>query len=386
MLSLTLVAACSNDSANARAASAGPGGAPAIGRASQVITLAQSDVDTVRRASLADGVPVTGVLHPIETVDVRARIEGDVNGVFVREGQYVHSGQLLASFEALEQVSASKSAEADRIAAQAELSTAQWNLQQTQELFKAGAVPERDVRAATQAVAAASAKVAAAESRIRSTGSSTRDTRVVAPTSGTIEKRFVERGEHLARGAEMFTLVRNDVLELEAAVPERQANKVVVGQPVQFSANGQAFQGRVARVSSTIDPTSRAITVYVQIPNAAGALKGGTFATGMVIARTISNALVVPGEAVRQSAANKSLVYRITDKQLEEVPVQIGVRNDQTNVVQVISGLNEGDVIVSGNVGTLGNGMKIEIAGAAEREGKSAGAKNNKAGAGNVSR
>src|SRR3712207_7926340 len=56
-----------------------------------------------------------------------------------------------------------------------------------------------------------------------------RDTRVLAPTAGVIEKRFVQPGEHLARGANMFTLVRSTVLELAAAVAARQANDVRVG-------------------------------------------------------------------------------------------------------------------------------------------------------------
>src|SRR3712207_9322208 len=75
-----------------------------------------------------------------------------------------------------------------------------------------------------------------------------RDTRVLAPTAGVIEKRFVQPGEHLARGANMFTLVRSTVLELAAAVAARQANDVRVGQVVHFTADGRRFDGQVARV------------------------------------------------------------------------------------------------------------------------------------------
>jgi RND family efflux transporter MFP subunit len=279
----------------------------------------------------------------------------------VREGQYVHAGQLLASFEAIEQQSAAQSAIADRSSALTDLQTANWNLEQTQELFKAGAVPERDVRAAQQSVSSSRARLAAAESRLRSASTTSRDTRVLAPTSGTVEKRFVERGEHLSRGAQMFTLVRNDVLELAAAVPERRASVIKVGQPVEFSANGMKFTGRVARVSSTIDPASRAVTVYVQVPNGSGALKGGTFATGTVIARNIANAIVIPTSAIRQGPEGRLLVYKIVDKKLEEAAVTLGVRDDRANVVEVTSGVVPGDVIITGNVGTLGKGMRVEI-------------------------
>ena len=318
---------------------------------------------------LFDGVPVTGVLSPIERVDVRARLEGDVEAVYVREGDFVRTGQLLARFEATEQQSASQSATADRAAAQSELSTAQWTYEQTQGLFRAGAVPERDVRNAQQAVAAARARVAAANARMRSAGNLTRDTRVLSPTSGTVEKRNVERGEHMSRGAAMFTVVRNDVLELAAAVPERRANAVRVGQRVEFNANGQRFDGRVARVSPTIDPSTRSVTVYVQVPNPNGALKGGTFASGIVVARQIANALVIPVEGLRLGLGGKTQVYRIADKVVEQVDVQTGVRDDRGGIVEIVSGLGDGDAIITGNVGTVGKGMKVDILDPASRQG-----------------
>src|SRR5207237_2662278 len=100
------------------------------------------------------GVAVTGDLRPIETVEVRARLEGDLEGVYVREGDRVSAGQLLARFEASQQESQRGSAQAERESAKAALSTAQWNLEQSEELFKAGALPERDVRTARDAVTA----------------------------------------------------------------------------------------------------------------------------------------------------------------------------------------------------------------------------------------
>lgn len=361
-LLVSALAACSDKPGEAKAPPATRAGeAPPVGRGGQSLTLAPSDIDTVQAKGIADGVPVTGILRPIETIDVRSRLEGDVNAVLVREGQYVHAGDLLASFEAIEMQSAAQSAVADRSSAQTDLQTAIWNLEQTQELFKAGAVPERDVRAAQQSVSSARARLAAAESRLRSASNTSRDTRVIAPASGTVEKRFVERGEHLARGAQMFTLVRNDVLELAAAVPEKRASVIRQGQPVEFTANGLSFTGHVARVSATIDPTSRAVTVYVQVPNGNGTLKGGTFATGIVIARNIANALVIPTSAIRQGVEGKLLVYRIVDGKLDEVIVQTGVRDDRAGVIEITSGLNPGDVIITGNVGTLGKGMRVDI-------------------------
>lgn len=328
------------------------------------ITLAATDVATVSPATLEDGVALTGDLNPIETVEVHARIEGDLTSVYVREGQQVRAGQLLARFEASEQESARSSAEADRVAAESDLANAQWTLDQNAQLFKAGAIAEQAYKSSQQAVVAARARLAAAEARLRATGNQARDTRVLSPTSGVVSRRLVEAGEHVAKGAPLFTVVRNNVLELAAAVPARQSTALRVGQVVHFVADGRRIDGSVARLSPTIDPATRAITVYVQIPNPGGTLRGGTFATGRVVSRTLTSVLAVPSGALRQSPDDgKPYVYRIDGRTINVAPVQLGATDDRLGLVQVTDGLQAGDRVVIGNVGTLGRGMQVTIAG-----------------------
>lgn len=338
---------------------AGPGG-----RAAPSITLAQTDVATVAPVTIEDGVALTGDLNPIETVDVRARLEGDLVGVFVREGEQVAVGQLLARFEGSEQESGRQSAEADRAAARSDLANVEWTLEQNAQLLKAGAIAQQVYKNSQQSVASARARVAAADTRLRATGNQARDTRVVAPTSGIVSKRMVEAGEHLSKGAAMFTLVRNGTLELAAAVPARQSTALRTGQVVHFVADGRRFDGRVARVSPTIDPATRAVTVYIQVPNPGGIIRGGTFATGRVVSRTLTNVIGIPSAALRQSPEDgKPFVYRIDGRTINVAPVQIGAADERLGIVQVTDGLQVGERVIVGNVGTLGRGMQVTVAG-----------------------
>lgn len=365
------LSACGTGSGSASAATSDAGkgnradsAATRGGRQVPTITLAPGDIATVASESLEEGTPITGDLKPIETVDVRARLEGDLLGVYVREGQHVSAGQLLAQFEASEQQSVQESAVADRASARTDLTTAQWNLEQSAELYKAGAIPERDFKVAQQAVDAARARLAATEAKLRTSTLASRDTRVVAPTNGVIGTRGVEQGERVARGTSMFTIVRNEVLELAAAVPARQANSVRVGQPVHFTADGRTFDGRVARVSPTIDPTSRSITVYVDIPNTDGQLKGGTFATGRVVSRTLPGVLTVPTAAIRQSQdGGHPFAYKLDERIVNVAPLEVGVVDERLGKAEVISGLSLGDRVIVGNVGTLGRGMQAIVIG-----------------------
>jgi RND family efflux transporter MFP subunit len=358
VLALALVAAaCSSE---ADGAAAGPGGAR---NRPNSVTLAVSDLGVVQERPISAGWAITGNLEPLERVEVRARIEGDIDGVYVREGQKVQEGQLLARFRAVNETSDARSAEADVVSAKTDLETAKWNLDQTRDLFKEGAVPERDVKTAEQAEAAAAARLAAAQARLRSTATTLTDTRVLAPLSGTIETRTVAPGEHVNRTAPLFTLVRTDVLELAATVPGRAADEVTTGQSVRFLAGGRRYEGRVARVSPTITPGSRSVTLYAQVPNPNGFLKGGTFATGEVVIRTVENALVVPLTSVRQSPDEKPFIWKIQDGKLTRAAVTVGITDETEGVAQVVSGLEAGDRIVVGNVGTVGEGMEANVIG-----------------------
>ena len=328
------------------------------------IALSPADIATLATGSLSDGVPITGLLRPLESIDIHARINGDLTGVYVREGQHVSKGQMLAQFESVAQESGAASARAGQAAAKADLSQAEWNFKQSSDLFHAGAISEADYRSSQQATDAARARLAAAKAAVDAADITARDTRVTAPITGVIDKKLVDIGEHLATGAPMFTLVRSQTLELAATVPERRASSIKIGQRVAFSAQGLNVAGKVARISPTIDPNSRSITVYVDIDNPDGAIKGNSLATGDIIASTLNGILLIPTTALHQTAdSGKTYVFRVNTGKAEQVYITLGIVNEQAARAQVVSGLNAGDKVIVGNVGTLSPGTAIQIIG-----------------------
>ena len=342
-------------------------GAPAGGaRAGGSVVLSSADIHKVTAGTIEVSTAISGNLRPVETVNIRARLEGDLIAVNVREGDAVRAGTVLAELERSEQEAALRSAEADELAVKLESQTAQWNLEQTRDLFKAGAIAERDMRAAEQSALTSAARLAAALSRVRAAASVTRDTRIISPVNGVVEKRSVENGERVSRGAQLFTVVRSDVLELTAAVPARRASSLQRGQVVRFNADGRAIEGRVSRVSPTIDLQSQSVTVFVQVPNRTGALKGNTFATGQIIERSLTDELVIPQSAIRQTAANAGaviFVWKVAGGALARADVRVGIVDEARGVVQILEGLVIGDEIVVGNVGLLGAGMQVQVIG-----------------------
>jgi len=350
--------------AEGRGGASSMAGGSARGRGMMSVVLGATDVHTVLLGNIELAMAIQGDLRPVEEVPVRARIEGNLEAVNVREGDRVGRGQVMARFESSAEVGALRSAEADVESAKADSMNAKWDADQSAELFKAGAIPERDLRSAQQALVAANARVSAARSRLHAAARDVEDTKVLAPTTGIVSVRSVESGEHVSRGASMFTVVRNNVLELEAAVPARFAGDVRAGMPVRFNAGGREMTGRVSRVSPTINPANRSVTIYLQLPNPGGTLKGNTFATGRIVARTISGTIIVPTSAIRYGQQqNAPFVYRIANETIEHQPVQLGVVDETGGIVQVTSGLETGDRVIVGNVGAIGRGVKVRIAG-----------------------
>lgn len=367
------------------AAAPGATAAPGAGArgAPSAMVLGPGDVAEVKPGTIEASILISGDLKPIEEIAVRSRVEGDVVQVLAREGDRVTTGQLMARFESSVQEGERASALADRESAKADVANAQWNADQSEELFKAGAIAERDLRTAQQTLAAAKARLAAAEARLKASAQTAQDTRVLAPTTGIIADRTVEPGEHVSRGATLFTVVRNDVLELEAAVPARQAGELAVGQVVRFASSGLQMEGKVARISPTINPANRSITVYMQVPNRNGAIKGNAFATGRIVGQSIRNALLVPTAAVRQSArsGDKPFVYRIEGGKVQHAEVELGIVDETINMTQVLGGLAVGDQIIVGNVGALGRGMSVRVMSSETQPGRPAGGAGESAGA-----
>jgi multidrug efflux pump subunit AcrA (membrane-fusion protein) len=190
----------------------------------------------------------------------------------------------------------------------------------------------------------------------------------------------------VARGAELFAVVRDDALELAASVPERSAGEVRPGQVVRLLVAGQAVDGRVARVSPTVDPATRSATVFVQIPNRDGRFKGNSFATGRAVGRALDGVLLVPVPALRQAqeaegagAAGRgeganTFVYRIRGGTAERTNVSLGVVDEAAGVAQVVDGLEEGDRVIVGNVAGVGRGVRVQVLGSEARAGAQGGA------------
>jgi multidrug efflux pump subunit AcrA (membrane-fusion protein) len=115
----------------------------------------------------------------------------------------------------------------------------------------------------------------------------------------------------------------------------------------------------VERVTPTVDPVTRQVTVYVTIPNVEGRLVGGLYAEGRLTARS-RVALLVPGDAV-DLAPTPPTVLRLRGGVVELVPVLVGEGEGEREQIEVVQGLTAGDTVLVGEGRALRPGTTVRV-------------------------
>jgi membrane fusion protein, multidrug efflux system len=135
---------------------------------------------------------------------------------------------------------------------------------------------------------------------------------------------------------------------LEAAVPAADIPAVQIGQAARFKVGGfgaQEFVGEVQRINPLTEAGSRAITIYIAVPNPDSALKGGMFAQGALTLDKNTPVLAVPQRAVHEEAG-AAYVYTLRDETIVRTNVKVGAAAPGGGFVEVREGLAEGDRVI----------------------------------------
>jgi RND family efflux transporter MFP subunit len=293
---------------------------------------------------------------------VRSEISGPVERTFADEGQRVRRGVLLARIDDTAVRDAYLSAKSALRSAESGLQNAQRNAERATRLAKAGALPERDLETAVLNQTNAEGALADARARLASAEKQLAHTQVRSPIDGVVSERQVAPGDVVQLGAAMFTIVDLRTLRLEATVPVEEIDRLKVGTPVEFGVSGfdREFKGRIERINPAVDPATRQVRIYVAIPNAEQALVAGLFAEGRV-ATDARRALAVPISAVDRRGTSP-VIHRVKGGKVDVVPVQLGVRDEAAELVEVAAGIAQGDTVLLGSAQAITAGTAVRVA------------------------
>jgi RND family efflux transporter MFP subunit len=325
------------------------------------VTIGPENIAIATVAELRSGPTMSGSLEPVQAATVRAEVAGQVLRTEVEAGQGVKRGQLIARLDDRAVEESFFSSRSAMRSAESALEVARRDLERTERLAQAGALPERDLESARLQVTNAEGALADARSRLTSAQEQLGDTRVRAPFDGIVSERQVDAGDVVQVGAALFTIVDPRRLRLEASVPAEGIGRLRQGTEVEFTVTGidRRITGVIERINPVVDSTTRQIRIYVGIPNPDRALVAGLFAQGRVATDT-KRAVAVPVTAV-DSRGTTPKVHLVKGGRVAEAEVQTGVRDEAAELVEILSGVAAGDTVLLGSAQGVTAGTSIRV-------------------------
>lgn len=326
------------------------------------VVVGPEDIVVVQETALAAGPIISGTLRPDREAQVRAETGGSVLETRVEAGERVKAGAVLARLDQTTLRDAFFSARAAVRSAEVTLADARRDLERDQRLAEAGAIAERELERARTSVTTAEAALADARARLASAQQQLEKATVRAPFAGVVSQRSASAGDVVQPGAELYTVVDPTSMELEATVPAEQLRNLAVGTPVSFTVSGygnRTFEGRIDRINPSVDPATRQVRIYVTIPNRDEGLVAGLFAEGRIeTART--RAPAIPFTAL-EARSTSPAVLRLQSARVQRVPVELGLRDAASEMVEVVEGLAAGDTVLLGSAQTISEGTVVRV-------------------------
>jgi len=361
-------------------------------------------VAKVQSADLSHNLVLTAEFKPYQEVDVMAKVAGYIKEINVDVGDRVKENQLLATLEIPEMAADRSRAEASIKRSQAEVQRADDELKRAESAHdiahlsyqrlntvaerKPGLVAQqeiddahsRDLVAEAQVSAAKSARAVAQEqvqvnnSDLERVKTLIDYTRVTAPFTGVVTRRYADKGSMIQAGTASQTqampvvrLSQNSLLRLILPVPESVVPTVHVGQQVEVRVTtlNRSFLGKVARFADKLSLSTRTMDTEVDVPNPNLVLIPGMYAEVDLSLAQRNSVLAIPLTAVdleSEGSDTPSLkrghVMVVTpNNRVETRQIELGL--ETANRVEVRSGLNEGDLVVIGGRAGLQNGQEV---------------------------
>jgi RND family efflux transporter MFP subunit len=314
-------------------------------------------------------------IRPIEQADLQSKVPGYVEKVYVDRGDLVKKGQLLAEVrpsDLPQQVSQAKEQVGQ---AEASYQLAVENARRARELFQREMISKAELDQSEAQLRIAQASHAAAKSGQGVVETRLSETRLVAPFSGSVAKRYLDPGALVQPGpqnATILTVMRVDQVRVFVSVLESQAPLVRVGQSAAVTVDalpGKVFSGKVSRVPPALDTNTRTLEAEIVIPNPDGTLKPGMYGRATLTVATHPHAVVLPVEAVL-TEENERAVYVVDDVRPAEgkgppvgrahrVACEIGF--DGGDWLEITHGLKGDEKVIILGLDLAGDGAPVSV-------------------------
>jgi RND family efflux transporter MFP subunit len=312
-------------------------------------------------------VRVPAEFRPYADVDVHAKVSGFVHRIYVDIGDRVKAGQLLAELEVPELNDELNHASAALKRAEADYKAAHLGYQRLLAVNKEhpNLLAQQDLDIAENSDAGSAGALAAAHADVDKYRALLSYTRICAPFSGVITKRYADPGALIQAGTASNTqamplvrLAENVRLRLDFPVPVDYVPGIRQNAPlsVQVDALNRTVTGKIARFSNAVDESTRTMTVEMEVDNHTLDIIPGMYATVLLRVDDHPHAVAVPVEAVRSGTQRVFVVD--ASHRLEERSIQLGMETPTR--YEVLAGLKAGELVAVGNLAQLQPKQRVE--------------------------
>ena len=340
-----------------------------------------------KKGSFSKKVDATGEIFATELIDVGAQVSGQIKKLYVKLGDHVKKGDMIASIDSSTQQNSIDNKEAQLAIYKAQLESAKvaLNIAKTQfdrenALFSKNATSKQEFESAKNTYSANSAKIKELEAQIKQTNIELSTakinlgyTKITAPRDGTVVSVQVEEGQTVNANQTTPTIVNIADLshvKMKMQIAEGDITKIKVGTPVEYSILSEPTKKFQTTVSS-IDPglttlsdgsygssssskssysssssSSSAVYYYAQsiVDNKDGILRIGMTTQNELLIANVEDAIIVPSIGIKKDE-NGTFVYVLKDGKPVKTAVKTGIKDNLDT--QIISGINEGDEIIT---------------------------------------
>ena len=340
-----------------------------------------------KKGSFSKKVDATGEIFATELIDVGAQVSGQIKKLYVKLGDQVKKGDMIASIDSSTQQNSIDNKEAQLAIYKAQLESAKvaLNIAKTQferenALFAKNATSKQEFESAKNTFSANSAKIKELEAQIKQTNIELSTakinlgyTKITAPRDGTVVSVQVEEGQTVNANQTTPTIVNIADLshvKMKMQIAEGDITKIKVGTPVEYSILSEPtkkFQTTVSSIDlglttlsdgsygssssskssySSSSSSSSAVYYYAQsiVDNKDGILRIGMTTQNELLIANVEDAIIVPSIGIKKDE-NGTFVYVLKDGKPVKTAVKTGIKDNLDT--QIISGINEGDEIIT---------------------------------------
>ena len=307
-------------------------------------------VQEVRRQIVSDQVESIGTAVANESLNLTAKVSETISKVHFEDGDFATEGDIL--------VELTNADEASRLAeALASANDAKRQFDRIQSLVEADLVASNELDQVTT-------NLQTADARLEGVMVAMEDRLVRAPFSGLLGFRSVSAGSLLSPNTVITTLDDISLIKLDFTIPEVYLADVAVGQTIQAKSIVYAdreFSGEIRVVGSRVDPVTRSVSIRAHIENPDGILRPGMLLT-IALELNEHEATVIPEQSVIANQSSQHVFVVGPGNVAQLVEVELGQR--RPGFVEVVSGLESGQRVVTEGVSQVRPGLPVRILGA----------------------